>query len=56
MTTVGILGGGQLARMMIAPAVGYVATLVVAMPWNDMAKVAGRSSAKGRRVKVPTVV
>ena len=40
---------------MIAPAVGYVATLVVAMPWNDMAKVAGRSSVKGRRVKVPTV-
>jgi hypothetical protein len=40
---------------MIAPTVGYVAALVVAMPLSDMTKVADRSSSNGRRVKVPTV-
>ena len=39
---------------MIAPTVGYVAALVVAMPLSDMAKVADPSSSNGHRVKVLT--
>ena len=40
---------------MIAPTVGYVAALVVAMRLSDMAKVADRSSSNGRGVKVSTM-
>jgi hypothetical protein len=40
---------------MIAPKWGYVATLAVARPLNDMARVAGRSSSNGRGVMMSTV-
>ena len=40
---------------MIAPTVGYVAALVVAMPLSDMTKVADRSSSNWRGMKVSTV-
>ena len=53
---IGCADASAMDGWMVAPTVGHIATLVVAMPLSDMAKVADRSSSNGRRVKAPTVV